>query len=359
MTAQKDILIVGGGLAGCFHAAFSALKGHRITLIDAMNPKAASRVAAGLFNVVTGREANKTWMADEMLETIHRFLAEPAFCSLERFFHFMPVYKPFVDGYAYNEWMVCLRHPEFERLGVHVGSPQQSTFLENPIGGLRIQTCGWAEVAPLCEAMLDILRDQFGASVFRLSFPYALLDPESGVLTGDIANGQYDEVVFAEGIAVTANPWFQFVDIKPLKGQIIDLKMKPGLDESQIYLRKTFLIPKGDHTFSAGSTYEIQFEDDNPTQEGIETLEGYVREQVSLPFETIGVRAAIRPTTRNRRPILGRHPDFPRLAILNGMGTKGVLQAPWSAHLLRGWLDGEIVTLSKELVVDRFLKKNA
>ncbi|MFN8394652.1 MAG: hypothetical protein U0176_08275 [Bacteroidia bacterium] len=37
----------------------SALRGHKVTLMDLPDAKAASRVAAGLYNIFTGREAKK------------------------------------------------------------------------------------------------------------------------------------------------------------------------------------------------------------------------------------------------------------------------------------------------------------
>jgi glycine oxidase len=359
MATPKNILIIGGGLAGCFQAAASVRAGHAVTMIDADRPRSASRVAAGLFNVVTGREASKSWLADEMLAEIHAFLAVPAFESLRQYFHFMPIYRPFADGYTYNEWMVRLQQPDYADFAQHQGSPQQSEILHNPIGGLRIMTCGWVQVNALCEAMVAILQQAFHMQYFQADFDYTQLDPTTATLRMPLVAGTYDEVIFAEGMGITANPWFQHIEIRPLKGQILDLQLAPGLQDDQVYLRKTFLIPKGKNFYTAGSTYELRFEDDEVTSEGIETVMDSVREQVALPFELMAARASIRPTTPNRRPILGRHPDYPRLVVFNGLGTKGVLQAPLMAQTLRDWLDGRLPTLSKDVSADRFLKNFA
>jgi glycine oxidase len=359
MAASKEILIVGGGLAGCFMAAASAVRGHRVTMIDAYRPKSASRVAAGLFNVITGREANKTWMADELLAALHAFLAQAEFAHLRQWVHFMPIFRPFASGQSYNDWMVRLQEPDFAWLAQHEGQPLLPDLIHNPIGGLRIVACGWVEVDALCTGIVATLRERFQLDYQQAEFDYADLDPATGMVVIEGKRRLYDEVVFAEGMGVTGNPWFNFVPLRPLKGQIIDLTMAPGIGTDQILLRKTFLIPKGDHHYTAGSTYELHFEDDESTAEGIETLENLVREQVTLPFETTAARAAIRPTTPNRCPILGRHPDFPRLVILNGLGTKGVLQAPLMSQLLRDWLDGKLPHLPKDVDLARYLKKNA
>ncbi len=353
----KNVLIIGGGLAGCFHAASTAMLGHRVTLIDALRPRAASRVAAGLFNVLTGREVNMSWMATEMLAALKAFLDEPAFAELRQLVHFMPIYKPFLDGHSYNDWMIGLEQAEFAALAQHEGKPQLPTLIHNPLGGLRIVACGWAEVGKLCEGILAILQRDFALRLLQTAVDYKELDPSTGELLTAGAEGTYDEIIFAEGMGILDNPWFQFVQIRPLKGQVIDLQMAPGLDESHILMRKTFLIPKGNNTYTAGSTYELRFEDDETTLEGIENVESSVREQVNLPFQRTAVRAAIRPTTPNRRPILGRHPEFPRLIVFNGLGTKGVLQAPLMAQMLRDWLDGAHPQLPKDVDLNRFLRK--
>jgi glycine/D-amino acid oxidase-like deaminating enzyme len=54
----------------------------------------------------------------------------------------------------------------------------------------------------------------------------------------------------------------------------------------------------------------------------------------SLPAEIVDHQAGVRPASRDRRPILGQN-------ILNGLGSRGVLLAPWCAthlvdHLLAG-----------------------
>jgi glycine/D-amino acid oxidase-like deaminating enzyme len=48
----------------------------------------------------------------------------------------------------------------------------------------------------------------------------------------------------------------------------------------------------------------------------------------------------MRPTSPDRKPILGPHPEFENLVIFNGLGTKGVSLAPYFSDLLAAWLSG-------------------
>jgi len=55
----------------------------------------------------------------------------------------------------------------------------------------------------------------------------------------------------------------------------------------------------------------------------------------------VAQRAGVRVTLPDKLPVAGRHPEDPRLGIVNGLGAKGALFAPWlarqwSGHLARG-----------------------
>lgn len=65
--------------------------------------------------------------------------------------------------------------------------------------------------------------------------------------------------------------------------------------------------------------------------------------------------AGIRPTIKDRRPILGLHPKNKKLAILNGLGTRGVMIAPLMARKLYQHIENNM-ELGKEIAIDRFQK---
>ena len=75
-----------------------------------------------------------------------------------------------------------------------------------------------------------------------------------------------------------------------------------------------------------------------------------------LPFEIIDHQAGIRPTVKDRRPLLGVHPAHHQLAIFNGMGTKGVMLAPYFANHLVNHLENDDKLLP-EIDIVRFGKK--
>ena len=73
-------------------------------------------------------------------------------------------------------------------------------------------------------------------------------------------------------------------------------------------------------------------------------------------MEVVDQQAAIRPNVADRRPLLGRHPEHERLFLFNGMGSKGVMLAPYFAKQLVGhiYTNGPI---EPEADLNRFAKR--
>jgi glycine/D-amino acid oxidase-like deaminating enzyme len=62
-----DFLLIGQGICGTFLSLALQKAGYSFLVIDDNRPDAASKVAAGIINPVTGRRIVKTWMIDEVM----------------------------------------------------------------------------------------------------------------------------------------------------------------------------------------------------------------------------------------------------------------------------------------------------
>jgi glycine/D-amino acid oxidase-like deaminating enzyme len=102
-----------------------------------------------------------------------------------------------------------------------------------------------------------------------------------------------------------------------------------------------------------GATYNRN--DDRPEitslarNELLEKLEDLIR----MPYTVIGQQWGVRPTTPDRKPVIGKHPEFNPLIIFNGFGTKGVSLAPYFSEVLIRWMENK-GTINKEADVTRF-----
>lgn len=67
--------------------------------------------------------------------------------------------------------------------------------------------------------------------------------------------------------------------------------------------------------------------------------------------EILDIKSGLRPTVRDRKPIIGRHPAHPRLMCFNGLGTKGASLAPWLSGLLPGYLSESAILLGDRSIL--------
>tara|TARA_B100000941_G_C28384740_1_gene489358 strand:- start:532 stop:765 length:234 start_codon:yes stop_codon:yes gene_type:complete len=60
---------------------------------------------------------------------------------------------------------------------------------------------------------------------------------------------------------------------------------------------------------------------------------------IQVPYQIVIQFSGFRPTTPGRRLVIGVHPQFSQLTICNGMGSRGVLQAPFCARSLYEYVE--------------------
>jgi glycine/D-amino acid oxidase-like deaminating enzyme len=164
----------------------------------------------------------------------------------------------------------------------------------------------------------------------------------------DGSEARYDHIICCEGWRARHNPYFRYLPHGGNKGEVLIVKTTaPVLD--RMFKHRIFLVPLADGTYWVGATSENQFPDDSPTPVNRQFLEDRLAEILTgTDYEIVNHRAAVRPTVKDRRMIIGTHPDFPKLHILNGLGTKGASLAPLGSrwlveHLLEGTaIPGEV-----------------
>jgi glycine oxidase len=74
---------------------------------------------------------------------------------------------------------------------------------------------------------------------------------------------------------------------------------------------------------------------------------------LKVPYKIISQDWGFRPTTPDRRPILGCLHGSENVVIFNGLGTKGVSLAPYFSGQLMDWLLGE-TEIQSEVNINRF-----
>lgn len=147
-----------------------------------------------------------------------------------------------------------------------------------------------------------------------------------------------DRFVLCQGFTPESEGWFRPVRFNPAKGEVLSLQL-PGLNENRVVHAGGWLAPMPDQSYRLGSTFEWKRLNTEITPQAREELLDRMKSWYAGEFEANDQLAAIRPTMHDFKPVIGKHPEFCRLGILNGLGTRGSLLAPWLSAMLLDHLD--------------------
>jgi glycine/D-amino acid oxidase-like deaminating enzyme len=327
--------VIGGGLAGTLTTLRLATLGFTVFWWHDHSDHSASLKAAGLFNVFTGRNPTLTWHARELRQSLHRFLESDLGKIFLPCVQLKRVYRPFNSEEHRKEWLVKINQPTYD--SILTWQDESIEPAENPFGGIWVEQVGWMDVPAFLEQASVLIREKYpNVHPVNESFHPLRVDLEERSFIHDKQTVRYDHLIFCEGMLADLNPlWKPYTFIQPLKGQL--LRLQADLDLPYIIVNQyAFVIPIGKGVWIVGSTYEHTYDHIHPTVEARDLLcEAFEASfSVSVKYEIIDHWTGIRPTTPDHKPIIGRHPLYGNLWILNGLGTKGVLLSCYGSELL-------------------------
>ena len=337
---------MGQGLAGTLLAYELQLRSKKILVIDEGEAMTSSKIAAGLYNPVTGRKMVKTWMADELFPSLPKYYTHLEGLTGARFHFPISIYRPFTGMEEQNDWQSKTADDVYRRFVSEFH--QRSVGIEGVLdsfGGLVLNYSGYVELVPFLEAMGDFFKEK-GMLSSQL-FQYERLEENVDCVTYDQWQAKW--IVFCEGPRVADNPFFRSLRFRFVKGEL--LGVKTDVEFKHIVNRGVFMIPK-ERFLQVGSTYDHRSLDWSPTRQGMQELEERLKKLYASAYTIVDRRAGVRPATFDRRPFVGMLKKSPRIGIFNGLGTKGVSLGPHFAQLMtRHLLDG--TPLPEEVSIER------
>ncbi|MDZ4669120.1 MAG: FAD-dependent oxidoreductase [bacterium] len=343
---EYDYLIVGGGIAGLMLSHQMSKAGKTFLVMDDVKDITSSKIAAGMFNPISGKRMSVNWKAEELLASlISNFKEMSVLLNLE-FIYTANILQAFGNVKESNDFGAKLDRPEFSKYIALEAQDDQSLLSE--FGRFEVLGSGWVKTKEWIETYQNYLVQQ--EKLVYAKIIYAMLQYQNNAWNYE--NKQFKKIIFCEGYLNQKNPYFNWLPFKLCKGEVLLIKCE-GLNQNYIYKRGVYLVHQEKDIYKVGATYEWDYEHENATNKGKESLIEKVKQMIALPFEVIDQMAGIRPTTRDRAAILGAHPSKKGLYIFNGLGTKGILQAPYLSEQLFGFLEQE-EALPKEVDINRF-----
>lgn len=346
---KKDYLIVGQGLAGSLLAFVLISQGKKVLVIDEALDSTSSKVAAGLYNPVVFKRIVKSWMVDEVLPA-----ADSLYASMEKVlgnnFHFKrEIVKLFSSSDEKEFWLQKAAQPEMEcYLSAETNSKFFTGKIENPYECAFVKQSGFIDIPLLLQLMKAYLKEN--DAYLDAAFEYKDLKIENeGVLWTNYAA---TKMIFCEGFKATQNPYFNWLPFVLTKGEVLLVKIE-NFETDKVINKGVFFLHLGNSIYKVGATYEWKDLNENTTAKGRNELEEKLKLVLKVPYEVVGHAAGIRPTVSDRRPLIGLHPHYTQLGIFNGLGTKGVLLAPYFSLEFADYLEGK-KELNKEATINRY-----
>jgi glycine/D-amino acid oxidase-like deaminating enzyme len=322
-----DYLIVGQGLAGTTFAMHLLDLGKKIQIVNDASLPSSSKVAAGIFNPLTGKKLVKTWLGDELFPYAKSFYSGMEEKLGIQCRHPTAIYRPFRSIEEQNAYLAQTADPAIAPYVGEGGSgPDIGAYIQHDHGGLEVVQSGWIDL-PL---FLDASEAYFRGKGLLREEGFRNEDLE---ITDDFVGwkGQkFRKVIFCEGFQATKNPLFNWLPFAPVKGELLHIATNERL-KPYIINQGIFILPVNESECRVGATYSWHDLNWEATVQAREELETKFCQLFKGGYSIKDQVAGVRPSSQDRRPIVGLHPAHANVGIINGLGTKGVTLAPYFA----------------------------
>ncbi len=347
MNIDVDYIIVGLGLAGI---AFSEqlIQGNKSFVVFENNSQTSSLVAGGVYNPVILKRFNAVWNGHQQIEA-----ALPFYKSLEEKLHVKLDYK-FSIKKAFgsigdeNNWFLALDKPTLSHYMNPAISKDKVDGVIGDLGFGELTGTGRIDTALLVNSYREYIKSS--NRLMASTFEYAELNVSKDII--NYKNINANRIVFCEGFGITENPFFNHLPLNEAKGETITIHA-PDLKIDFLLKSSAFVMPLGNDYYKVGATFNWTDKTCNPTPEAKLELIEKLKKVITVPYTVTGHTAGIRPTVNDRRPMVGVHPEYKELVVLNGLGTRGVMIGPTIAKNLFNHLEKD-EELDKEIDIKRF-----
>ena len=347
---MRDYIVVGSGLAGVAMAETLLGQGHTVVVFDNQSQK-ASRVAGGLYNPVVLKRLNLSWEGSRLMAfSIPFYLSLQAKLGVD-FDEKLRVMRLLSSVQEQNDWFIAADQPGLSEFLVPRVEENTNPYLEAPFGFGEVRDTGRIHTSRLLGAYRESLAAAGHLREQAFQHEYLKIE-EEGVSYQEL---KARAVIFCEGFGLQQNPYFRYLPLNGTKGELLRIHA-PGLKETRVIKSGVFLIPLGQDRYLVGATYSWKDKSPGPTESAREELLSRLRKFLQCDFRVEGQQAGIRPTVPDRRPLVGGHPSLPHLYVLNGLGSRGVLIAPYAAHCLYQYMERGI-SLPEDMDCSRFGKR--
>lgn len=347
---MKDYIIVGAGLSGTSLAYRLEKAGKSFVVFDDGSQE-ASKVAGGFMNPVILKRFTLAWRADVHLEKASAFYSDMEQHLGKQFLSPLEIYRRFFSVEEQNDWFTATDNLRVAPYLDNKLVPQVNKHIKGKFSFGRVLKTSRIDPRYLLDSYTEHLQEKGWFK--NETFEYDDLEVSATeVKYRDITAGN---VIFCEGFGLQKNPFFNYLPLRGNKGEYIIIKA-PKLDLEVGVKSSIFIFPAGGDHYAVGATYSNTDKTPEPTLKAREELVEKLTDLIDVEFEVVDQVAGLRPSTIDRRPLVGRHPEYSNLYTCNGFGSRGIIIAPSISEELLKFIE-EGSSLDPETDISRFTKK--
>ena len=384
---QKDVLIIGAGIAGCTTAEALSKRGFNVKIIDRY--KSVANGGSGNLQAVVYPKLSRQNDALPRINLTAMMLASRYYktfwdrglgaqCGV--------MLLPNSDQSRLNLQQIAKRYAAHTDLVTQVDSQQIQSISGLSLEaqqGLFFPRLGWIPPQIFCQTLLEANN----IPLLTADIDHIERDPNSAQW---LLKDQQHNTVAAAQIVVIATAYecanfeqTNFLSVNQLRGQVTHIPSHSASNELKtVICGKGYIAPVADGFQSCGATYNkglgskaLRVEDHNANLAMLSEADQGLAKAINVAkLEDLDGRANFRCTTNDYLPIVGAVPNAekfkqqygqlrqdatstidclgsyqPDLYIHCGLGSRGLSYAPLTAEMLASNISGEIPPLEREL----------
>ena len=344
-----EFLVVGQGITGSIVALQLKKSLIKFKLIEGGNPTTSAKGAAGIVHPISLKRCNLSWRGREFYDFSDAFYKKINTESSIELYKSYKLLRIFASFEEQNNWIGKTNNEIYKN--ILSLSNKKVDNVQNMFGSGVVELCsrlyvneflGFVSSSLLKSNILK--KDLFKAENLKLKnnrFQYK----------SDI----YSKVIMCDGVNALKNPMFNYLPIIPNKGEL--LKVSSNILPPQIINCGIFSLPETKNIFTVGSTYSNEDQKNNVTIAAKEYLMKKLNKVIEIDgIDIIDQKFGFRPTSFDRKPLIGEHPIIKNLFTVNGMGSKAILMAPLLVRELLNYIYLK-KPLDPMVNINRFTKK--
>ena len=310
-----------------------------------------SVVAAGIINPITGQRLTKTWMAEELFGYAKAFFQDLESKSGCRFWIEKQIVRPANDIEQLND---ALSRQTDGFLGDYFSYEEKNQELDNIMhqkhGYFQIKHGGNLDVNAFLTYTQTYLKSVN-------AWKELWVEPEK--------IGYFDDKITVCGLETKNIIWctgnyqantipFNYLPFSITKGEMLRIE-SDTISPNFLYNKNAFVVHQKRNEYVTGATFTRDLSE-TLTTDGKNMVLEKINDMIKVPYSITEHYFGLRPTVVDRKPLIGKHFNLENTFIFNGLGAKGVTQAPYFAKEFVNFILDKS-KLTKEVDIERVHKK--